>query len=213
MKAKVIVLMFLTLGIVAFGQEQEEEFRTLLGNQQELGAYGGFGVEYGQIDDLGALFFTGKAALIMGHNLALGVAGKGFISNYFPVDALYDYQLAGGYGGLFVEPIFFPKSPVHFTVPLLFGVGGITVIEDLNHYDEYEYDNNILANDVFVVFEPGVEVQMNITHFFRIAVGASYRLPSKLEIQDIDVQTDRIKVGPKALEGFSGGVTFKFGKF
>jgi hypothetical protein len=54
------------------------------------------------------------------------------------------------------------------------------------------------------VVEPGLEVEINVTRFFKIGLGASYRLVR---------QSDLITVSDKDLSGFSGGLSLKFGKF
>jgi hypothetical protein len=219
MKKLVILLSLLTLVLGLFAQEpvepakEEREFKTILGDSEDIGGYGGFGVEYGQVDKLDAVFFNGKAALIPGHNMAMGLAGKGFVTDYYKLGLADSYNLAGGYGGLFIEPIIFPNFPVHVSVPLFFGVGGLALLENMENDNYQDEDDNVVATDVFLLFEPGVEIQLNITHFFRIAMGGYYRLPSSLGMDVDSNYPSGLNVGTKAIEGFSGGITFKFGKF
>jgi hypothetical protein len=59
-----------------------------------------------------------------------------------------------------------------------------------------------------MVIEPGIEVELNITRYFRFCVGGYYRYTSAVDIQD-----PQFVVPTDILKGFSGGVTFKFGKF
>ncbi|HNQ83983.1 MAG TPA: hypothetical protein PKM34_10095, partial [Bacteroidales bacterium] len=68
------------------------------------------------------------------------------------------------------------------------------------NYDYYGYYNW----DSFFVVEPGVEIELNVIKFFRIGVGASYRITTNLSMDGL----------PKdMLNGFNAAVTFKFGKF
>ncbi|MFZ1729098.1 MAG: hypothetical protein WBQ23_06980 [Bacteroidota bacterium] len=60
------------------------------------------------------------------------------------------------------------------------------------------------AESVFVV-EPAVNVELNVTEWFRISAGASYRFVSGLnELQGIE---------DKDLSGPSGSLSMKFGAF
>jgi hypothetical protein len=59
-----------------------------------------------------------------------------------------------------------------------------------------------------MIIEPGVELELNVTRFFRFSVGAYYRYTS-----DVDIENPDYTVPTDILKGFSGGVTFKFGKF
>ena len=59
------------------------------------------------------------------------------------------------------------------------------------------------------MFEPGVELEFNLVKFFRLAVGASYRLTNGVILKynfNRDIRTN-------ALNAFNFYVIFKFGKF
>ena len=122
-------------------------------------------------------------------------------------------SLAGGYGGLLIEPILAGTSPVHLSFPVLIGAGGVTLTDFYNlddwqsPFSNYEYDY-----DAFFVVEPGVELELNVTRFFRLAAAVSYRYTSEIELLGFE---DLINgpVAPNALRGFNYGLTFKFGKF
>jgi len=58
--------------------------------------------------------------------------------------------------------------------------------------------------DSFFVIEPSVHVNLNVTTFFRIAAGVSYRYVSGLN-STLSTNAD--------LSGPSGVLTFKFGMF
>ncbi len=203
----ITITLALFTGVYAQFDDEEyrdDEFRTLFGNNTEIGGYGGFGMYYSEINGRDAINFNGRGAIILGHGIALGISGTGFVSDYVfdPVRG-EDANLAGGYGGIFIEPILLPKYPVHISVPVTFGVGGIAYSYRYE-YDEYDWDNQVEDTEVFLVVEPGVELEVNVTRFFRLAVGGYYRITSDLDL----VQTQR-----DALNGFSGGITFKFGMF
>ncbi len=205
----------LILGLVYLasnGQEKYEndQVRTLFSRNQSNGGYGAFTISYSNIGGYDAMVTGGRGAFIFDHVLAIGFGGYGFVNNlnydYYHEQPLNnDKSLAGGYGGLLIEPIIAGKSPVHVSFPILIGGGGVSLVDLYNEdfwghpYPGYEYDY-----DAYFVIEPGIELEFNMARFFRIAAVASYRHTSEIQIATIDKD---------ALKGFNFGLTFKFGKF
>ena len=212
MKRIVFILSLLTVSIYSFSQvledeparkRKDDEIRTLIEKSDDIGGYGGLSVLYSQIDVKDAFVFGARGGLIMGHVFALGIAGTGFINDSHMDNTLdRNVSLAGGYGGMFFEPIIFPKFPVHISVPILVGIGGVayTSVE----VREWENDYFVEDSETFLVLEPGLEMEMNLTQFFRFSMGAYYRYTSEIELLNTDKDV---------LNGFSFGVNFKFGKF
>jgi hypothetical protein len=185
---------------------QQREIQTLLGHNQPGGGYGAFSIGYSMIDDRQAILFGGKFAWIASHSVGFGFAGTGFI-NEFHYEPLLDKEvaLAGGYGGLYIEPILMPRFPVHLSFPVLFGGGGISYVSKKS-----ELNNNLIEESkAFLIIEPGAELELNLTRHFRFAVGASYRFPSAFDLGLSDTPI----VNAEALRGMSYMVTFKFGRF
>jgi hypothetical protein len=141
--------------------------------------------------------------MIIGHSLAFGIEGTGFVTNVIE-DNNTDYILAGGYGGFSIEPIIFPKFPVHASFPVLLG-GGASVYSSVDN----DYDNTNYVEEVegFLVARPGLEVEFNVTRYFRFCLNSYYRFTA-----DIGPNNNR-SVTAKDLDGFSFGFGFKFGKF
>lgn len=195
-------------------EKKTSDYQTLFGDDIEYGGYGALSMGYTNVGDYNAILLGIQGAWIIGHGVGIGLAGRGFISETTSYNSDNDWSmLGGGYGGIYIEPIFLGKQPIHFTTPVIVGLGGISysnsILNDFDYYEEaYEWDN-------FFVVEPGVEVEMNITRFFRIAAGASYRFTSDVELsysspvssvpESVDVLDD--------LDGFSYKLCFKFGRF
>jgi hypothetical protein len=218
MKTRLFLAVIMTLGLIAisFGQEQKsQELKTIFGNSDKKISHGGYGaisVGYTQIDKEDVLTLGGRAAWVIDHHLAMGLAGKAFlnsvyIDDYWPTSEGFNngYYLMGGYGGFFVEPIIAPFFPVHVSFPIMIGGGGLVLNDNTLHGYDWEYDYYEPFDwDSYFVFEPGVEIELNVEKFFRIAFGASYRLTSNLHMDYV----------PKdMMNGFNADVTFKFGKF
>jgi len=209
---KLFVLIFIMAGTLATfaqhdgGNGDPHEIRTFLGPNNSVGGYGALTMQYSQINNRDAFVFGARGGVLMGHMVAMGLSINGFFNDKH-YDAINgNTHLAGGYGGFFFEPIIFPTYPVHVSFPVLIGGGGIGVMD--SHESSWDNHFNSEASDAFMVIEPGIEVEMNITKFFRFCIGAHYRYTTDVQIDnpDYDVSED-------ILRGFMGGVTFKFGRF
>ncbi len=190
------------------GQDDDNQIKTLFGKQRTNGGYGAFSVGYSQINSLNAITMGGRGAWIIGHSLALGFYGSGFATDFRVLTADQSYNLVGGHGGIFVEPILLPKFPVHLSFPVMAGVGGIAYTINKQPGFTGNFDGYIQSSTVFMLAEPGVELELNLTRWFRFAVGAAYRFTSDVRLNNTDVA-----IPSDVLKGISGGVTLKFGKF
>jgi hypothetical protein len=212
---KLFLFVFIMAGsLAAFAQKDAgsgdpNQIRTFMGQNNSVGGYGALSMQYSQINGRDAFVFGARGGILMGHMVSMGLAINGFFNDkrYDPVSG-YTQHLAGGYGGFFFEPIVFPKYPVHVSFPVLIGGGGIGLY---NNTGDNSWDGHFSseASDAFMVIEPGIEVEMNITRFFRFCVGAHYRYTTDVQIDNPDYDY----VPGDVLRGFLGGVTFKFGRF
>lgn len=204
------VAFLLTLSIDGMAQRNRNEYSTIFhkedSNKIEHGFYGSFGFGYSSINRKDALLGSFKLAWLINHRLGIGFAGNGFVNNLDKTGITDDYFLSGGYGGLFLEPILLPKSPIHLSFPIVIGAGGVAVLPN-NFWDRIYYDVN--EYDIYFVVEPGVELEFNIVKFFRISMGASYRFTNGVLLNNPDGQP----VNVDALDGISYNINFKFGKF
>jgi len=221
-----LVLITLVLCFVSMLQAQEKEEMKLLfprtnkNGRVSHGGYGSLTFGYTKIDNQDAVLIGGRLAWVANHRFAMGLAGQGFFNNLdkdYDYNNPGDYSLAGGYGGLFIEPIIMPNYPVHISIPVIMGVGGVAATKRDN-WEQYEYNNNYYYDsDVFLVFEPGVDVEFNIARFFRLAIGGSYRMTNGINlrykyIDDFNVEQETI-VAKDALDGFNLKLSLKFGWF
>jgi hypothetical protein len=211
-KQIIVVISILATATLCYSQieEEEEQIRTrrdddmmtLLGSSNAIGGYGGLSMLYSQIDSRDAFVFGARGAAIMGHSFAIGFGGSGFVTDiFFDENLNLDANLAGGYGGIFFEPIILPKYPVHLSIPVLIGAGGIAYSSIDRGWEENWY---VEDSEAFFVVEPGAEIELNITRFFRFSLGAYYRYTSNIDL---------LNTPKDALNGFSFGVNLKFGKF
>ncbi|MCB8994446.1 MAG: hypothetical protein H6538_02440 [Bacteroidales bacterium] len=215
MKKLILLATVLFSSVYIFAQQdnrgdnsrQDNQIHTLMGrNHQSNGGYGSFGAGYTIIDGKDAATLTGRAAWIMGHSVALGFAGTGFVNSFTP-DVQPDrfINLTGGYGGLLFEPILLPRFPVHLSFPMIAGVGGIAYTSSYKPANSWDYyDTWVEDTQTYLIAEPGVELELNVLKFFRMSFGLSYRFTTDI---------NWIYTGPDVLEGWNAGMSFKFGKF
>lgn len=183
------------------------DIQTLTGPGKNVGFYFGFHSEYSQVAGYDAFGAGGTFALIANHGLAIGFSGKGFFTE--PYERIpgsnTSYSYTGGYGGFLIEPIIFPKSPVHVSFPILLGAGGIAKSMFTNNNYPYDY-TEVYVEDVeaYMIAEPGIEIEFNVARWMRLGLGGSYRFTSSLEPSEFE---------SNPLNGFTGGFSLKFGKF
>ncbi len=212
MKKTVILLAFLLAITGANAQDlyQSDEIQTIFSKNRSNGGYGALTLGYSQINGHDAFVSGARGAFIFDQVFAIGLGGYGFVNNlnynyYHGGNTRNELSLAGGYGGLFLEPIVAGRSPVHVSFPILIGMGGVSLV-DLYNWDYWgpDYPWFDFDYDVYFVFEPAIELEFNVARFFRTALYASYRYTSKIEMYKTDEDV---------LRGFNFGATFKFGKF
>ena len=101
-----------------------------------------------------------------------------------------------GYGGLELGYVHRPDELVHFSLGVLIGAGGVVWNPDGQSGSQ--------VDDAFFVAEPELDVVLNVTRFFRVALGASYRLTQGVKLFDLR---------DADLSGLAGLVALKFGSF
>jgi hypothetical protein len=215
---KKIYLVFALLSSIMIINAQEEEkqvkdkeFKTIFGGTK-IGGYGGIGLGYTMINDIDAVIFNARGAVILNHWLAMGLTGSGFVNEGTYYGSLNkDVSHVGGYGGILIEPIIFPKTKVHVSFPIVAGVGGISFTTFNDENDQEDRSNDIEASESFFVIEPGAEVEFNLFKFMRMSAFATYRYTSGIDLKNIASEME--KTSKTALNGFTVGLNMKFGKF
>jgi hypothetical protein len=211
-KYLILLIIILAAPIAGVAQDNPDQIRTLFGNHNSQGGYGSLHMSYSEINGIEGINMGARAAWVAGHGLALGIAGMGFMNNYRPVSFNQQSNLAGGYGGFFIEPILFPRFPVHLAFPVLIGAGGIAYSVTNDNENIKNFTSYVEDTDVFFLTEPGAELEFNITRFFRLSLGAYYRITSGIQL-DETASLYNDQVSSTALKGLSLGINLKFGKF
>jgi len=201
-------LLFILLSfvfLISYAQDKEQ-MKTLFGGENiSHGGYGAVNLYYSQIDHKDAILIGAEGGWIINHKLTLGLAGFGFINDiYFNnINDNKRFYLAGGYGGLLIAPIIMPQRPVHVSIPIIIGAGGIAYTSN-NDWSRDRDKWETYDSDAFFIIEPGVNIELNLISFIRLSIGGKYRITSNINLKNFDSHV---------LNGFSVGMSLKFGKF
>ncbi len=203
----IFTLLFFCLALSGFAQEEDGDYVEFNDRNNVVhGVYLGFSMRAGEID--GQETYTGglKVAYVANQQFEIGFSGNFIYSDqdYFNTAAGRREDLIGGYGGLHLEPIFFSKSRVNLSFPLLIGAGAIGQIG--NNFNNEDFEEELTEEDFDFVFvaEPGVSALFNINRYLQIEAGVKYRLSSKIDLENSPVTR---------INGFSGGIVVKVGVF
>jgi hypothetical protein len=213
MKKNIILsALFALIFVSASSQDPEfeyyknKEIKTLLGRNRSGGGYTALSAGYSVIDGNHAVLFGGRFGWLASHSIGIGMGATGFVNEFHYEPSLdRDVFLAGGYGGIYIEPILLPRLPVHLSFPVLFGAGGISYVSK-----ESDLNNNLIEDsEAFLIVEPAAEIELNLTRFFRLAIGASYRFPTSFDVGLSGTPT----ANAQSIKGMSYTMALKFGKF
>lgn len=206
MKTVTTILFTLLLLTTGFQTSDAQQTQTLIQGGISHGGFGGPVVKFSDVrGDLG-VWVGGRGGWVINldpnHAISLGGGGYGLVTEHRIPNPEYGHsprsQFAmNGYGGFEIEYTNRSWQLAHMTVSTLIGGGGLMIRDRGFH----EVDDN---PDAYFVFEPGLNLELNITRFFRIATGVTYRLTSGI---------GRAGFSDDDFSGINGAITFKFGGF
>ena len=199
------IFFFLTFFFCTAAVAQEQ---TLLGETEiEHGGYGGPVVRFTSVNDNFAVLVGGRGGWIINHTFSIGLAGYGLANDIraYTVGPYGEEYVELGYGGLDLEFIANSDDLIHFSIHALLGGGsaGFRYSWDQNDWDNQNREMH-REHDAFFVIEPGANIDLNITEWFRMSAGASIRYVTGLNSR---------ATSESDINGLSAGLTFRFGKF
>lgn len=201
-----LLLIISLLGVLGYAQEDEEYVEFNDRNNVVHGVYLGLSMRYGQIKDADSYMGGFKIAYVANQQFEVGFEGNFIYSDQdvFNTTLSRREDLIGGYAGLHLEPIFFSKSRVNLSFPLLIGAGAIGAIG--NDFNDEDFEEELTEDDFDAVFvvEPGINALFNINRYLQIEAGIRYRLSSKINLVNSPVER---------INGFSAGIGIKVGVF
>ncbi|MFM1932259.1 MAG: hypothetical protein RL226_1562 [Bacteroidota bacterium] len=186
------MMILLTAGMVPVMAQMNsnDDMQTLFGNDPSIGVFLGFGSKMSSFNKEAGMMLGGELAMTFGHSFNIGVHGYGLVNEARSVNTDEfgnDLYYTIGYGGLTLEPVFFSKRAVHFSVPVLIGAGGVGEsrypLMDPDYIDqELDGFDGFYRTDFFFYVEPGVNAEVNLMKFVRLYAGVSYRLAYDIDL-------------------------------
>lgn len=164
------------------------------------GGYGGPVIKVAPIKNENGIFVGGYGGWYINHCFLIGGGGYGLANDVkAPVtgphgETLY-YEM--GYGGLVFEYVNSSHKLVHYTIDTLIGVGGLGYRSRWEEYSNY-------FEDTFFIIEPGFNMELNVSSFFRVGFGLGYRYVDGLQAEGITEEE---------LTGMTMNLILKFGFF
>ena len=168
------------------------------------GVYLGLTFYYGEIDGKSSFMNGLKIAYVANQKFEVGISGVGFFSNQNNNGPLENNGVFGGYGGIYLVPIFFGGSTFSLTMPITIGAGAVVHSFDDWHNIDHDYEITAEDWDPFFVFEPGLSLEYNISNNLKFEMGVKYRVTSEVNLYPGSIQN---------VNGFSGGIGLKIGVF
>lgn len=162
------------------------------------GGFGGPIMEWSELTAITGLGMGGGGALVIG-DFFLGGFGIGAGHGRRTIDGL-PYEISFGAGGVWLGYTPRTQKLVHPWLDLRVGWGGADV------QPAHRNDDAASWNSSMTFMHPGIGVEVNVTHWFRLAATFGYRatfgargLPAGL--------------GPDNFSSMTGGLVFRFGRF
>lgn len=191
------------------GEEEKDSHETLFKKAKVTGFYFATNTSGVKLKDGWSAWTGGSVALTFNDKVSIGFSGRGLVSEVFSEKLGRDSQqlnLISGYGGLLIEPILFNDKLIHVTFPVVIG-GGAYQLSERFWWDDYDFDDEFHFHQEarpYLVINPGVNAELNVTKWFRVAAGVNY-----LWTEDFRDNQSRTQ----ELSGFGGNASLKFGWF
>ncbi len=165
-------------------RRKRDDIRTLSGSMSHSGGFGALSIRSTSFRNETMVLMGLRGGWIINRTLGIGLEGHGVIptAKYEDIDLLNDVVIYGGYGGMFLELIFFSNEVVHVTFPVSGGAGWLGYGPDYTNDNPPVPGERIIDEDVFWYVEPGGNVEVNLSRSFRLGMGVSKRFTQDLEL-------------------------------
>lgn len=186
-----IVAISLTAGLKA---QEEDEFQTLFGGEPlQITGFGGPFMNFSILDGNFAHLMGGGGGVLI-NDFFFGGYGLG-LTNSIPYQETGN-ELGFAHGGFWLGYNFMSNRIIHPVLHLQLGWGEISEREPAGE--------KVRSGDNIFVVNPTLELEMNVTNYFKIAAGGNYRLVTFI---DEEGYSDKDFMNPGVF------LSFKFGWF
>jgi len=172
MKKSIFILFILAAATTTFAQEKE--FQTIFDNKDlRISGLGGPFMQFTSVAGEFAFMMGGGGAVLL-DDFFIGGYGLG-LANAIPdyVNDNTSDRLTLGHGGFWLGYALFGEKPIHVTFSSLIGWGEFGVMK----YGEYY---PFVRDNIFII-APTLEIELNLTRYFRIGAGATYNIYTMMD--------------------------------
>ena len=190
-----IILSFLTSTIKLHAQAEEDTTQFLLSEKAVITGFGSPYVEFSSVDNQFAVCLGAGGGLMLNQTVFLGVYFEGLLTNHYMEDLetivnIEKPKVSFEHGGIWMGYVYKHKKPVHGGLSMKLGWGEIDLEGDEsgnNPNSDYDVRDRIFA------ISPQVEMELNMTKWFRINIGAGYRFVTGIDAT-YDDQGSQVKL-------------------
>ncbi len=165
---------FLILILCAAGFSQEE--KTVFKNNYDVSPYFGFGFKPTYVRDQFGVIFDLHVGGVLGKKVRLGFEFNS-LANAVTVTSDSLRNLRMSYYGLEGVYVFNPQKAVHASISTFIGTGGLVYHNPKTYYYLYPGAYFYWRRDIdaIFVFESAANIEINLTNYLGLELGASYR--------------------------------------
>ncbi len=191
MKKLILIIILLSFIKLTFGQENN---KYVFSSSSDIKSTFFLGPEL-KVSKLikGCELYTGlKAAILFNDKIAFGLAGGGFVTEevFEGLDDLGQkayLNTVSGYGGFYLDYFIPTEFPILISFPMVVGAGGIALFTPQN-VNNAPGDEKLVEGGVFFIYEPAVNVEVNLTKFLRMGLGIGYRFAFKGDMDRVSAR-------------------------
>jgi len=175
-----LIIMLLVFALNA--RSQNEPKYLFEKSKLSVSAFGAPYAEFSMLNDQFAFTGGGGAALIFNNSFFIGGYGAGLVTHHYrsgldSVVLIKNPRISFRHGGLWLGYAFKANSLVHAAISAKVGWGNISLYDSGTDPD---YEGN-KAQDRVMVITPQVEIELNITSWLKLNVGAGYRIVAGID--------------------------------
>lgn len=174
-------------------QEAKDTAQFLLSEETVISGFGSPFVEFSAVNSQFAVCMGGGAAMMINQTLFIGGYFEGIVTNHYREDlqTIVDAgkpKISFEHGGIWLGYIYKHKKAIHGGFSTKLGWGEIDLKDDEsgNPASDYDYRDRIFT------IQPEVEIEFNMTAWFKINVGIGYRFVTGIDATYLDEQDNQV---------------------
>ena len=177
---------------------------------QYIGLYVAPEVQYGQLNGAFTSLGGGSLMFLFNKRWGIGVTVQQSLSETFSPSGVAPLVLDAHFMGGRLEYTPRPDAAVHFTFPLVVGMGSASAdslrTEGSHNHDNSTFDGHGRDGNEYVVVQPGIQLEANLIRYVKLFGGVNYRLA-------FASGTSTTTLPKNTLQGVSINVGLKMGLF